>query len=208
MKPTLVLGTHNRKKGTELAALVAPLGFEVRTLADFPGTPTVDETGRTFADNARLKAIGYAQALGQWVLADDSGLCVDKLGGKPGVDSALYAGTHGDDEANNDLLLRELGDAPPEQRSAHYVCHVTLADPQGAIRLEAAEVCRGRIVTSRDGVGGFGYDPLFEVVEYHRTFGKLDPQTKACISHRARALRRILPELRRLAASGDWQPRV
>ena len=118
MKPLLILGTGNRKKGRELAELVAPLGVEVRTLADYPGTPTVDETGRTFADNARLKAVGYATLLKQWVLADDSGLAVDKLGGRPGVDSALYAGKHGDDEANNDLLLRELGDAPPEQRWA------------------------------------------------------------------------------------------
>lgn len=205
MPPTLVLGTHNRKKGSELAALVAPLGLEVRTLADFPGTPTVDETGRTFADNARLKAVGYATALKQWVLADDSGLCVDQLGGRPGVDSALYAGKHGDDEANNDLLLRELGDAPPEQRTAYYVCHVVLADPQGTVRVEAAEVCRGRIVTARDGAGGFGYDPLFEVVEYHRTFGTLSPQTKACISHRARAMRRLLPQLQRLVATGELQ---
>lgn len=205
MKRLLVLGTGNRKKGGELAELVAPLGLEVRTLADFPGTPVVDETGRTFADNARLKAVGYAMLLKQWVLADDSGLAVDKLGGRPGVDSALYAGKHGDDEANNDLLLRELGDAPPEQRWAHYVCHCTLADPRGAVRAESEDVCRGRIVAARDGTGGFGYDPLFEVVEYHRTFGTLSPQLKAVISHRARAMRQILPKLQRLLISGDWQ---
>jgi XTP/dITP diphosphohydrolase len=203
--PLLVLGTGNRKKGQELAELVAPLGLEVRTLADFPGTPPVDETGRTFAENARLKAVGYAAALRQWVLADDSGLAVDLLGGRPGVDSALYAGKHGDDEANNDLLLGELGDAPPERRTAYYVCHATLADPQGTVRAESEEVCRGRIVTARDGTGGFGYDPLFEVVEYHRTFGTLSPAIKACLSHRARAMRKLLPELQRLLASGEWK---
>jgi XTP/dITP diphosphohydrolase len=203
--PLLLLGTGNRKKGQELADLVAPLGFEVRTLADYPGTPPVDETGLTFAENARLKAIRYAIALKQWVLADDSGLAVDLLGGRPGVDSALYAGKHGDDEANNDLLLRELGDAPPERRTAHYVCHATLADPQGTVRAESEEVCRGRIVTARDGTGGFGYDPLFEVVEYHRTFGTLSPAVKACLSHRARAMRKLLPELQRLLASGEWR---
>jgi len=204
MKPLLVLGTANRKKGRELAELVAPLGLEVRTLADFAGVPTVDETGQTFADNARLKAVGYAQLLQHWVLADDSGICVDHLDGRPGVDSALYAGTHGDDEANNDLLLRELSGVPPERRTAHYVCHATLADPQGTVRFEAEDVCSGRILAARDGTGGFGYDPLFEVVEYHRTFGTLSPQLKACISHRARAMRRLLPELRRLTASGSW----
>lgn len=205
MKPLLILGTGNRKKGRELAELVAPLGVEVRTLADYPGTPTVDETGRTFADNARLKAVGYAMLLKQWVLADDSGLAVDKLGGRPGVDSALYAGKHGDDEANNDLLLRELADAPPEQRGAHYVCHCTLADAEGTVRIESEDVCGGRIVMARDGTGGFGYDPLFEVVEYHRTFGTLSPQLKAVISHRARAMRKLLPELKRLLASGEWR---
>ena len=203
MKPLLVLGTGNRKKGRELAELVAPLGIEVRTLADYPGTPVVDETGRTFADNARLKAVGYAALLNQWVLADDSGLAVDKLNGRPGVDSALYAGKHGDDEANNDLLLRELADAPPDQRWAHYVCHCTLADPAGTVRIESEEICRGRIVTARDGTGGFGYDPLFEVVEYHRTFGTLSPQLKAVISHRARAMRKLLPELQHLIAFGE-----
>jgi XTP/dITP diphosphohydrolase len=203
VKPLLVLGTGNRKKGRELAELVAPLGLEVRTLADFPGTPTVDETGRTFAENARLKAVGYAKLLNHWVLADDSGLAVAKLGGRPGVDSALYAGKHGDDEANNDLLLRELGDAPPDERWAHYVCHCTLADPQGNVCSESEEICCGRIVTARDGTGGFGYDPLFEVVEYHRTFGTLSAQLKSVISHRARAMRKLLPDLQRLLTSRE-----
>ena len=135
MSPTLVIGTGNKKKGGELAALVAPLGLAVRTLADFPPLPPVDETGRTFAENADLKAVGYARLLNQWVLADDSGLCIDALGGLPGVDSALYAGRHGDDEANNDKLLAELGSRPPDQRWGHYVCHVVLADPRGTCLL-------------------------------------------------------------------------
>jgi XTP/dITP diphosphohydrolase len=202
--PLLVVGTGNRKKGIELAELLGPLGFEIRTLADFPGTPVVDEIGRTFADNAELKAVGYARQLGRWVLADDSGLCVDALGGNPGVDSAHYAGRHGDDEANNDKLLRELGDRPPENRTAHYVAHVVLADPTGAVRARAEDYCHGRILTARSGAGGFGYDPLFEIVEYHRTFGTLSPQLKSCISHRARAMRRLVPELLRLAATENW----
>ena len=202
MSPTLVIGSGNKKKGRELSELVAPLGIAVLTLADFPPLPPVDETGRTFADNAALKAVGYARQLRHWVLADDSGLCVDALGGLPGVDSALYAGRHGDDEANNDKLLAELGDAPPDRRTAYYVCHVVLADPAGAIRFRTEDYCRGRIVRERDGSGGFGYDPLFEIVEYHRTFGTLSPAVKACISHRARAMRKLLPMLEQLASTG------
>ncbi|MBL9092318.1 MAG: non-canonical purine NTP pyrophosphatase [Planctomycetaceae bacterium] len=202
MSPTLVIGSGNKKKGRELSELVGPLGIAVLTLADFPRLPPVDETGRTFADNAALKAVGYARQLRHWVLADDSGLCVDALGGLPGVDSALYAGRHGDDEANNDKLLAELGDAPPDRRTAYYVCHVVLADPAGAIRFRTEDYCRGRIVRERDGSGGFGYDPLFEIVEYHRTFGTLSPAVKACISHRARAMRKLLPMLEQLASTG------
>ena len=205
MTPTLVIGTGNKKKGGELAALVAPLGLSVRTLADFPPLEPVEETGRTFADNAELKAVGYARLLNQWVLADDSGLCIDALGGLPGVDSALYAGRHGDDEANNDKLLAELGSRPPDERWGHYVCHVVLADPRGTVRFRTEDYCRGRILTARAGEGGFGYDPLFEVVEYHRTFGTLSPAVKACISHRARAMRKLLPELQRLLAAGEWE---
>ena len=205
MKPTLVIGTGNRKKGRELEELVAPLGLEVRTLADFANVASVEETGRTFADNAALKAVGYAKQLAAWVLADDSGLCVDALGGLPGVDSALYAGKHGDDEANNDKLLRELAVVPRERRTAHYVAHVVLADPRGEIRFRTEDYCHGRILEAREGVGGFGYDPLFEVVEYHRTFGKLGPTAKAVLSHRARAMRKLLPELKRLLAEGEWR---
>lgn len=197
-KPILVLGTYNRKKGGELADLVAPLGIDVRTLAEFPGVSEVAESGETFAENAALKATQYARQTGHWVLADDSGLCVDALDGRPGVHSARYAGAAAGDEDNNNRLLAELGRLPSERRTAHYVCHATLADPSGAIRSEAEEYCHGRILTERRGSGGFGYDPLFEIIEYHRTFGELAREVKACLSHRARAMRKILPAIRRL----------
>lgn len=196
--PILVLGTYNRKKGLELADLVAPLGIVVRTLAEIPGIAEAAETGETFAANAAIKATQYARQVGQWVLADDSGLCVDALGGRPGVHSARYAGAAAGDEDNNDLLLSELAGLPTDQRTAHYVCHATLADPSGQVRAEAEEYCHGRILTERRGGGGFGYDPLFEIIEYHRTFGELAPEVKACLSHRARAMRKLLPELQRL----------
>jgi XTP/dITP diphosphohydrolase len=200
--PLIVLGTRNRKKGAELAELLRPLGIRFATLADFSDAIDVIESGRTFAENARLKAVEQARALGQWVLGEDSGLSVDALGGRPGVFSARYAGEDATDEANNDRLLADLADVPLEKRSAHYTCHMALADPQGNVRLEAEDDCRGRIRIERSGSGGFGYDPLFEVVEYHRTFGELAAEVKGMLSHRGRALRRFAAELGTLVSSG------
>jgi XTP/dITP diphosphohydrolase len=191
----LVIGTHNRKKGIELAELLAPLGFTVITLDDLPNAIEVVEDGDTFEANARLKASQQALHLGRWVLADDSGLAVDALGGSPGVYSARFAGPDATDEANNRLLLEKLADLPLEKRSAHYVCHVTVADPTGAIRAESHDICRGRIRFESSGANGFGYDPLFEVVEYHQTFGELGTHVKQALSHRSRALRAIVPRL-------------
>jgi XTP/dITP diphosphohydrolase len=197
MSRLLVLGTYNRKKERELQQLLEPVGIEVRSLADFakiaePKIVEVDETGDTFAANAALKATGYASQVGQWVLADDSGLAVDALKGAPGVLSARFAGPKATDEANNRHLLERLNGVPLPKRTAHYVCHVCLADPTGAVRATAEDYCRGRILEAEEGTGGFGYDPLFEVIEYHRTFGELSPAVKACLSHRARAMRQIL----------------
>jgi XTP/dITP diphosphohydrolase len=191
----LVIGTHNRKKGLELAELLAPRGFRVSTLADFPNAIEVSEDGDTFAANAALKASQQARYLGRWVLADDSGLAVDALGGKPGVYSARLGGPTATDDDNNCHLLAQLGDTPLEKRTAHYVCHVAVADPTGTIRSTTEDICRGRIRFKPAGTNGFGYDPLFEVVEYHRTFGELGPTVKQILSHRSRALRAILPQL-------------
>lgn len=202
--PLLVLGTGNRKKGIELAALVAPLGLEVLTLADVPWAIEVEESGRTFAENARLKAVEQARHLGEWVLADDSGLVVDALGGAPGVYSARYSDPGATDERNNEKLLRELRDVPLERRTARFVCCTALANPQGELLAESAGDCRGRILTSLHGAHGFGYDPLFEIVEYHRTFGELGLSVKAFLSHRARAMRALLPQLQRLLDAGAW----
>jgi XTP/dITP diphosphohydrolase len=197
--PTLVVGSRNAKKRDELVGLLAPRGIEVKTLADFPDlTYEVDEDGDTFEHNARKKATEYAKALGQWVLADDSGVCVDALGGAPGVYSAHYAGKHGDDAANNALVLEKIAGLPPEKRGAHYVAMLVLADPEGVVRAESRGECHGRILTEPFGGGGFGYDPLFEVREYHRTFGQMGPAVKRAISHRSRAMRAMLPHVVRL----------
>lgn len=202
--PLLVLGTGNRKKGLELAALFAGVGLECRTLAEMEDPVTVSEDGRTFAENAALKATEQARHLGRWVLAEDSGLAVDALDGAPGVFSARYSGPDADDASNNRRLLAELGDLPTERRTAGYVCHMTLSDPAGRIRAESEGTCRGRITTAPQGTHGFGYDPLFEIVEYHRTFGELGQSVKSILSHRARAARRLIPALMELLDSGTW----
>jgi XTP/dITP diphosphohydrolase len=201
----LVLGTRNRKKGIELAELLAPWGFELISLADLPNSIEVDETGDTFTANARLKACEQAKHLGRWVLGEDSGLAVDALKGAPGVYSARFSGEGATDESNNRLLLERLGSTPLERRTAHYVCHATLADPAGNVRGESEDACHGRMVFEPRGSGGFGYDPLFEVVEYHRTFGELGPAVKAALSHRARAIRQLIPTMLRLVDTGEWK---
>ncbi|MBN2578732.1 MAG: RdgB/HAM1 family non-canonical purine NTP pyrophosphatase [Pirellulales bacterium] len=191
----IVLGTANRKKGEELRDLFRPLGVEIQTLADYPAVPPVEENGSTFAANAALKASGYARQLGRWVLADDSGLIVDALGDEPGVYSARYAGPEASDADNNRLLLTKLADLPPDRRTARFVCSMALADPQGALQAESEETCRGQILYEPRGSGGFGYDPLFEIPEYHRTFAELGTHVKAYLSHRSRAAWRMLSRL-------------
>ena len=202
--PILVLGTNNRKKGLELGELFAPLGLTLKTLADCDGPIEVVEDGQTFAENAALKACQQARHLGAWVLGEDSGLQVDALKGAPGIYSARFSGPQATDESNNRLLLEKLEGTPPEKRSARYVCHMTLSDPTGAVRAESEAYCRGRIETAPRGSHGFGYDPLFLVREYHRTFGELGGTAKATLSHRARAARRLIPALIELLDSGVW----
>jgi len=197
----LVLGTTNLAKGRELAELLGPLGFQVQTLQDFANPLEVEENGNTFADNAREKASQQARHLGCWVLADDSGLEVDALDGAPGIYSARYAGEDASDLDNNAKLLAELDEKPRGKRGARYYCHVAVADPGGTIRAETSGICRGTIRLEPVGTNGFGYDPLFEVVEYHRTFGELGPRVKAALSHRARAMRAIVPKLVSLACN-------
>jgi XTP/dITP diphosphohydrolase len=203
--PVLVLGTRNHKKAEELIELLLPLGIELRSLADIPHAVEVVEDGDTFADNAWRKAVQQARHLGQWVLGEDSGLMVDALGGAPGVYSARYSGPDATDDSNNRRLLQELANVPLERRTARYVCHATLSDPAGSVQAESEDYCRGRIRLEGAGGGGFGYDPFFEIMEYHATFGELSPVVKACLSHRSRAVRRMMPQLARLVHSGRWK---
>jgi XTP/dITP diphosphohydrolase len=191
----LVLGTGNRKKAAELVAFLAPLGLTLKTLADFPNALAVEETGDSFRANATLKAVEQARHLQAWVLGEDSGLAVDALAGAPGIFSARYAGPKATDEQNNARLLEQMADVPEPRRTAHYVCHLVLADASGAVRAESAGRCQGRVRRQPAGSAGFGYDPLFEIPEYHRTFGELGEHVKAVLSHRSRASERLLPQL-------------
>src|SRR5436190_14498168 len=204
MARLLGLGTRNRKKVEELIPLLAPHDFALKCLAEFPESLEVDETGDSFAANAALKATLQAKKLKAWVLGEDSGLAVDALGGAPGIHSARFSGEGATDAKNNALLLQKLAKVPLEKRTAHYVCHATLSDPDGAVRAEAEDVCCGRILFEESGQGGFGYDPLFEIPEYHKTFGELGPTVKEVLSHRSRAIRAIVPKIIQLCRSGDW----
>jgi len=199
----LVLGTTNAGKLRELVELLEPFGIPCRSLRDEPRAVEVEETGDTFAENAALKATAQARALGAWVLAEDSGLVVAALDGAPGIYSARFSGAGATDAGNNALLLERLAGHFGDGRRAHYACHAALADPSGAIVATSSGTCGGRIAETPSGSGGFGYDPLFIVPEYHRTFGDLAPAVKAVISHRARALRAIIPSLvRHLGRAG------
>lgn len=196
MSAILVIGSRNRKKREEIVEILGDLGLDLRDLTSWPDAPEVVEDGAAFADNARKKADELARHLGQWVLGEDSGLVVPALNGRPGVRSARYAGKQGDDAANNARLLAELAPLPDERRAAYYVCTAALADPAGEVRAVVEGRCHGVITRELRGSGGFGYDPLFLIPEYHRTFGELSPRVKHALSHRARALAQLRPVLR------------
>jgi XTP/dITP diphosphohydrolase len=191
----LIVGSRNRKKIAEIADLLAPHGIEVLCVADFDDVPEVVEDGTTFAENAARKASETATFLGEWVLAEDSGLSVDALKGAPGVYSARFSGEDATDERNNEKLIAELDGVPPERRGAGYTCHAAVSDPAGVIRLTEEARCRGRIIDEPRGSNGFGYDPYFLVPEFHQTFGELSLLVKQKISHRARAFQRLIPKL-------------
>ena len=195
----LVLGSHNKKKLAELKQLLADLPLEVTDLSPYPDAPEVDETGTTFEENAILKASTLAPLLNQWVLGEDSGLVVPALNGQPGIYSARFAGEHGNDAANNAKLLQELNGK--SERDAYYVSTIALANPKGEIVTVVRGECRGRIVDEPRGDGGFGYDPLFLIPEYHATFGELSSLVKQALSHRGRAMHKLRPVIRTLFQS-------
>lgn len=199
----LLLASGNKKKLVELRDVLddrGDLDVQLVVPAEVGGLPDVVEDGRTFAENAAKKAISAARASGMWALADDSGLEVDALGGAPGVNSARFAGVHGDDAANNRLLLERLANVPDERRGARFVCALALARPDGSLALEVAGQACGRILHAPRGANDFGYDPLFEFTEpgfaqSGRGFAELSLVEKREVSHRGRALRSFIERL-------------
>ena len=192
-KPRLVLASNNFGKLRELKAILGDI-FDVYSMREMGINVDVEENGETFEENALIKAEALMKLTGCATLSDDSGLCVDALGGRPGVHSARYCGVHGDDEANNQLLLRELENTPDEERTAHYGAAVALCRPGHAPIITYGK-CEGRILRAYRGEGGFGYDPLFYSDDLGMTFAEADPGVKNGVSHRARAIRLLLDKL-------------
>jgi XTP/dITP diphosphohydrolase len=196
----LLIVTSNKGKVAELREMLAGINVHLASLDSFPHIREVAETGSTFDENARLKAIGYARQTGLPCLADDSGLEVDALGGRPGVLSARYAGEGTSFGHKIPALLREIGASGSENRSARFVCTIAIADEGRNILQTATGKCEGRIALSPRGNGGFGYDPIFIPTGYDLTFGELESAIKAQISHRAQAFSQIMPFLRHFMA--------
>jgi XTP/dITP diphosphohydrolase len=199
MAAVLVVGTRNAKKREEILEILGDLPLDIRDLTGWPDAPEVVEDGATFEANAMKKARELSEYLHHWVLGEDSGLVVPALNGRPGVYSARYAGKQGDDAANNARLLAELAPLHADRRVAFYVCTAALANPQGEIVAFAEGRCHGVITKELRGQGGFGYDPLFLIPEYHKTFGELSARVKHALSHRARALTQLRPDLRSIS---------
>ena len=191
----LILATSNPGKLAEIGEYLTDIDLELQLK---PDDLEIEETGATFAENAYLKAAQIALTLGEWSIADDSGLEVTGLGNAPGIYSARY----GENERERiDRLVRELGDN--QDRSARFVCVIAIARPDGEIALSATGICTGEILTSPRGEGGFGYDPIFYVPEYALTFAEMSPELKRKISHRGRAFQQLLPHLKTLAGTNS-----
>ncbi len=189
----IVLASRNKGKIRELHELLAESGIaaEVLSLADFPELPEIEEDGATFQENAMKKATIVTAATGLITLADDSGLEVDVLGGQPGVMSARFAGSHGNDRANNALLLDRLQGVAESHRTARFRCAIAIAAPDGMIET-CDGFCEGVIGFAPKGEGGFGYDPLFFIPEQGMTMAELPEGTKNRISHRAKAMQQAI----------------
>jgi len=210
-RPPLWIATGNRKKRLELERLLEPLGFELHGLEAAPVPVTIVEDALDFAGNARKKAAALAAAVAAPALGDDSGLCVDALGGRPGVLSARYGGPDATDLERIELLLGELAGVPPPRRTARFVCALCLIDGSGRIVHEVQETCEGSIAAAPSGSHGFGYDPVFVPNETCRggetpTLAELGAATKDRISHRGKALRRLTALLSHRDAESHGNP--
>ena len=199
MTRRVVLATRNQHKVTELRRILHSAGVDVELVGtdEFPDLPDVDETGSTFAANALLKANDVARRTGLVAIADDSGLCVDALNGMPGILSARWAGEHGNDRANLDLVLAQISDVPDNRRGAAFHCAAAVATPDGDERVVEG-VLEGSLIREPRGTNGFGYDPIFTPRGCVLTTAELTPAEKDAISHRGQAFRALVPVLRDL----------
>ena len=199
MTSTVILATRNQHKVEELRRILAGVGLDVELVGtdQFPDLPEVAETGMSFAANALLKARDVCERTGLVAIADDSGLCVDALNGMPGIFSARWAGQHGDDTANLNLLLAQIVDVPDVRRSAAFHCAAAVATPDGDERVVEG-ILEGSITRAPRGENGFGYDPIFTPRGYVLTTAELTPQEKDAISHRGQAFRALTPVLQQL----------
>jgi XTP/dITP diphosphohydrolase len=195
----LIIATKNRGKLAEFKEMLAALPFEITSLADDPDFPDIEETGDTFAQNAIIKAEAVVRACGELSLADDSGLEVDALDGRPGVYSARYAGEGMGDAANNEKLLAELSGIPESLRTARFRTVIAIAAP-GLVTQLVHGTIEGIIADAPQGTGGFGYDPLFYVPSTQKTFAQMTTAEKNKISHRAQAMQNAFALLKEIAA--------
>ncbi len=199
---TILVATQNEKKRAEIKEILKDVpGILLRGPEDFPFLPEIEEDGTTFQENAVKKATILAKACNTWAMADDSGLEIDALNGRPGVYSCRYAGPDATDEKNIEKVLSELRGVPKERRTARFICTIALAGPYGLFFVVEGH-CEGFITEEPKGKYGFGYDPIFYVPDYHQTFAELNPSIKNKISHRANALKlfkeRIRPLVQRI----------
>jgi XTP/dITP diphosphohydrolase len=190
----LVVATKNKKKLQEIKDILKGLDVRVTSVADYPGAPRVIENGRNFKENAAKKAMIISRFAKKFTLGEDSGLCIDALGGKPGIYSSRFAGKNKSDAMNNAKVLKLMENVPAGKRGAHYVAAVALADRDGLLGVAEGK-CYGRIGFDLKGTCGFGYDPLFVIPKYGKTFAQLGERIKHKMSHRYHALekaRRII----------------
>ena len=194
----IVLATHNLHKIREIRAMLKGIGnIDIFSLSNFPDYKLPEETGETFEENAKLKAEHAAKTLGKWTLADDSGLVVPAISGKPGVYSTRFAGEDSTDAENRKKLLEEMKSVRDDDRSAYFECVLVLANPEGIVKTVTG-TCHGKIIDSEKGRNGFGYDPVFLKNDYDKTFAEISEDIKNRVSHRRKAIDKIVTFLENL----------
>ena len=198
----IIFATGNKNKLKEIREIVAKFGFEVVAMKDAGYDLDIEENGTSFAENALIKARAICLASGEITMADDSGLVVDAMGGRPGIYSARYMGKDTSYDIKNAAIIEELKDVEGEKRSARYICAIATVFPDGRV-LQAEEPFEGRIAYEKKGSNGFGYDPIFYLPEYGKTAAELLPEEKNAISHRGKALRKMEAMLQELSDRGE-----